>query len=301
MIAGAALLILMLAQTQAHAADALHLLRVPRVCIEVVLERAGDGELIAAGYDMGSGSWYRFDSGRLTVFASGRGVLHGAPVAGGGLEPNRNIRSRDASLEEMVFPFVFLSAIVSNPACVQSVTRSENGLVTLVIRAPGGNPAAAPGSAPDQAVKVEIDPPARVRRIVRLDPRVTREPEPLVLVGEVEGVPVHMPVFREMPGGPATWRLVSGTVKPPGSAQRPCFTPESVEQAMLPLRRERDERMHQRRQSVAASEPPPPPRGTAPVEGPVERTPGSRWGPALVVTGAITLLIGGYLWFRNRR
>ncbi|MBM4107457.1 MAG: hypothetical protein FJ255_01370 [Phycisphaerae bacterium] len=150
---------------------------------------------------------------------------------------------------------------------------------------------------------IELDPEQRVRRIDR--PELKGRNTPLRVLGDIEGVPIHMIDYETRgnipPGMPTKWRLVSGTVKPPGSAQRPCFTPESVELAMLPIRREHEERMREHRASQAESLPPPPPPGAAPVEGPVESTPGSAWGPALVVTGVITLLVGGFLWFRSRR
>jgi hypothetical protein len=277
----------------------LGVLHAPPVCIEVLLEREKDRGLLAVGYDMGSGSWYRFGDGRLTVFTRERGVLHGAPVIGGGLEPATNILPRDGFIEEMVLPYVYLASILANPACVRSAVRAEDGSVTLIVHAPGGNPAAAPGSDPDQTVQIEVEPPARVRRIEFLD--IPGQRGALVFLGEIDGIPVHSPDYGTMFRRPQTWRLVSGTVKPPGSAQRPCFTPESVEAAMLPIRREHDERVRERRAKEAEAFPPPPPPGAAPVEGPVERTPGAAWGPALVVTGVITLLVGGYLWYRSRR
>lgn len=282
-------------------------LQIPRVCIEAVLERE-DGSLLAIGYDIGAGSWYRFGDGRLTAFEQGRGVLTGAPVTGGGLVPApAGTPPSDRFIEEMVLPIVYLSQVRANPAVVRAADRRADGVIVLTVVAPAGNPALAPGSAPDETVVVEVAPDLSVLRIDR--PGLVGRNTPLLVLAREQGVPIQMIDYDARgnvpPTMPTKWRVVSASIKPAGSTARPCFTPESAEVTVLPIRRTADERALERHlrltQAQASPGAPPPAPGTAPIGGPVDRTPGSLWGPALVVTGAVVLVVGGFVWLRSRR
>ncbi len=240
--------------------------------------RVGATNLNAAGYDMGSGAWYRYLDGRAWGHIPGVGTFSGQ--AGSKLTPSPGA-DRDPVVEHMIFPFILMRRVLDRPESVVSAQRDGDRWKLVV---------SSPERAGGEATAIELDSAGNVTAVgIVGSPDLLFYPD-----GAPEGYAIGF-----LKGLPVAVTIDAATVKPPGTAIAPAFRLKDIEELVNHVRSREAELRIARSKENATVQPSLAP-GEAFPGGPIRAAPEKRYGPAFLVAGVVVVLVGGFAWWRRR-
>lgn len=257
--------------------DAAKAAQPPSAFVEVLFQ-VGRSDLNAAGYDMGSGAWYRFVGGRAWGYVPGVGSFESR---GGGVPPRVGPGPRrDLFVERMAFPFVMMGKVLADPAQVTDAVRHDDGW-TLTVHEDEG----------DSFV-------IRLRGDGRVDAAGSPQtPDPLTYP---PGAPEQYPIGA-LRGLPVEVNILQLHVRPAGTQAAPALTLQIAEgrfQTLFArqsdLERSVAEARARETQRLAPGEERPDGSGSA------RSTSVVRYAPAVIFAGVVVLALALVAWWRNR-
>jgi hypothetical protein len=259
--------------------DAAKAAQPPPAFVEVLLQ-VGSSDLNAAGYDMGSGAWYRFVGGRAWGHVPGVGSFESR---GGGVPPRVGPGPRrDQFVERMVFPFVTMGKVLADPAQVIDAVWHDDGW-TLTVRE---------GEGEGDSFVIRLGGDGRIDAVGS-----PQSPDPLTYP---PGAPEQYPIGA-LRGLPVEVTILQAHIRPAGSPAAPALTLQAADGRFRML----FARQSDLKRNVAEARARETPR-LAPGE---ERPDGSgsarstsilRYGPAVIFAGAVVLVLALAAWWKNR-